>query len=308
MGPPPVNDSPATAFERLSRRWQARLLVAVAGFSLGLGLVAFGVLGWLSPWPASARLLVAGLVALACLGTGAAWVRRRFGALDLVARHLDRTVPELEESAALLLVPEDSLATLDRLQQRRVRAAFERVSEVTLPWGLPRRIWTLAAATLVAGALLVILHPNGVGRLGTSGGPGPGISGAPARVEAVAVEVTPPSYTRHPPRSSAGWEASVEEGARVRWRLVLSRPVESAELVSTEGDTVALAATGDPSVVEGRLEARRSFLYQAVLRDPGAPAATGDYHRLTVEPDTPPTITVVTPAARTELPAAQRMR
>jgi hypothetical protein len=70
-------------------------------------------------------------------------------------------------------------------------------------------------------------------------------------------------------------------------------------LLTTEGDTIPCAPHG-----QGEYEARvvpvHSLLYQAVVGD-GAATRASDFHRLTVVPDEPPTLTVVRPEPRTEI-------
>jgi hypothetical protein len=114
--------------------------------------------------------------------------------------------------------------------------------------------------------------------------------------------VNPPRYTGHPERRSASWDLTAEEGATVTWRVTLSRSVESAALVTTEGDTIALRPGGG-NAVTGSATPSRSAIYQLVLRDRAQPVLQSEYHRLAVERDQAPTVTVLSPAERVDVAA-----
>jgi hypothetical protein len=96
-----------------------------------------------------------------------------------------------------------------------------------------------------------------------------------------------------------------EEGALVTWRVRGSRPVGSARLVTSAGDTVPLRPDGaDARTLVGAMPAAASALYQVVL-DSGALAAASDYHRLSVTADAAPTVAVLAPAPRSEIARGQ---
>ena len=70
-------------------------------------------------------------------------------------------------------------------------------------------------------------------------------------------------------------------------------------LATTAGDTIRLEPTGAAGY-RGSLEARRNALYQIVAAD-GADTVAGEFHRLSVRVDAPPTLVIVRPEPRTEL-------
>jgi hypothetical protein len=116
----------------------------------------------------------------------------------------------------------------------------------------------------------------------------------------VQITVTPPAYTGKSQRRIDQWDLDVEQGARVTWRLRTTRPVSRIRLVTTNGDSTEGRRRSDREF-EVALPAERSSLYQISLQD-GGTGISGDYHRLTVIPDAPPTVTVVRPEPRTEIP------
>ena len=285
--------------DRLIARWRRRWALSVALTSLATGLLAAVV---------ASRVLGAtptlGIAAGAALVLVLVLRRRRVDRLAM-ARHLNRTVPELEESADLLLRSVDTLSPIEQMQ----RARLERTLEGLAPDpALPNRGLRLAAgfaSVALLGSLgLLAIAPRGEARstAGPAAGPMAGAAAMPPAVSGLQITVTPPAYTRKAQRRTDRWDLDVEQGARVTWRLRTTRPVNRIRLVTTSGDSTDGRRRSDREFeVALPLPADRSALYQISLQHGGTEVA-GDYHRLTVIPDAPPTVTVVRPEPRTEIP------
>jgi hypothetical protein len=286
-----------------NRRWLGGALAAAAAAGITAGVAAARI-GGLGPMTGAGVAAIAGLIVL-----GAALLRRTRLDARLVARHLDRTIPDVEESAELALADETRLSPLERLQRHRVLERLERVPEPALPHRPLRRALRVAAA-LLAAAATIALWPAA----GRSSGPSGGTAAArgdgpesPPRVTAVDVGITPPGYTGRRPRRARDWDLDgVEAGARITWRIDVSGPVTAGALVTTAGDSVPLRPAG-----AGRLSAALApdgpRLYQVTVVGPGGRAVTG-YHRLVVVPDAAPVVTVVRPDLRTTLHPATAAR
>jgi DNA-binding transcriptional ArsR family regulator len=281
--------------ERLARawrrRWVAGVTLATVATTLLVGAAAHRTL--------AVNPVIPGVVA--GLGIGLALVRRRRRVDALaIARHLNRVVTALEESADLLVLPEAGLTPLERLQRTRVERTLRGLVEVP---PLPQRALRLAGAYAITASLLAAGLLQGRPAGARSGTPTSTSSSAPAprppRVADVQVSVRPPAYTRRPVRRYHTWDLDAEQGARVTWRLRTDRPVTGVFLLTVQGDTIRGRARGSGEY-EATLEAEHAVLYQAVLRDGNAMVAS-DFHRLAVIPDAPPTLTVVRPEPRTEI-------
>ncbi|HET7249857.1 MAG TPA: hypothetical protein VFI79_08430 [Gemmatimonadales bacterium] len=285
--------------EQLVQRWHwrwtmAALVAAVATATLA-AVVALRLFDLPPVLPAlSAAALVLGV---------ARW-RRPHVDTRVLARHLNRTIPAVEESADLLALPLEQLSPLERLQRTRVEARLGRLTELPrLPVrALTAAAWYGAAAVLVA-ALGFWWNPvrAAVSRTGANGSRSGPTPGGPPRITGVDVVVRPPIYTRHPPRTAHDWDLDLEQDGVVTWRLHTERPVERAYLLTTEGDTIRCAPHGQDEY-EARVVPAHSLLYQAVVQDgqDGA-VSVSDFHRLTIIPDESPTLTVVRPEPRTEI-------
>ena len=285
-----------SVLERLVRRWRARWTITVALVAAATGaLIAVVAVRILDVPPVLPALLAAAAVL-----TVARWRRPGIDA-RLLARHLNRTLPAVEESADLLTREPDELSPLERLQRARVEARLGRLTE--LP-ALPAR--ALKAALWYGAAALLIVVPalwwNPARAGGTparpSGSPRRPTAGVP-RIAGVAVVVRPPAYTHHPERTTHDWDVDVEQDGQVTWRVRSDRPAEAVFLLTTEGDTISCAPHGQAEF-EARAVPVHSIVYQAMVRDGGTTTAS-DFHRLTVIPDEPPTLTVIRPEPRTEI-------
>lgn len=219
-----------------------------------------------------------------------------------LARHLNRTMPAVEESAELLLVTPDSLPPLAQLQRQRVVGVLaSEASPPLLPTGVYRGP-ARAAAWMTAGAVLLLAVPAA----GTDEEAFPATGGDPTGAVAVAgtmavrlesVTVQPPTYTGRPLRQNDGWELEVEEGAVVTWVLSANQSVQRGRLITAAGDTAVA------SIAEGRismsLPATRSTLYRLHLTGLAGESVAFDDHRLLVQPDAAPVLTIIQPAQRT---------
>ncbi|MFN2315583.1 MAG: DUF4175 family protein, partial [Gemmatimonadales bacterium] len=228
-----------------------------------------------------------------------------------LARHINRTAPAAEESAELLLASTDSLPRLAQLQQRRVADKL-RALEAAPP--LPGGVYygTLRAALwMTAGAALVIAVPaagNDTDRFAPND--------EDARVELAvagrmavrleAVTIRPPAYTGRATRRTDSWELEVEEGATVHWTFAASQPVAGGRLVTAAGDTAAVTVAGDRLSVS--LPATRSTLYRLHLDGVTGESAGFEDHRLLVQPDAPPVLTIIHPDQRTMIQPGDALR
>lgn len=292
--------APALLLGRLARRYRleratSRLLAGAAGGVSLAGLVHYAGGG--------ARGVITAVITGLAGGALAAWAGELRRPVDrgAVARHLDRALPELEESASLLvesLAPEGSLAAL---QRARVERRFDPDrARSALPRGELRRASVVGVPLALAGALLFLLPPSPRG-MRTVWAPGEG--GTSLTLRALEVEITPPRYTGLPARRSQESDIEVEEGASLMWRLTVAGPVDRAWLLPSSGDSIPLEPAGEGAWV-GSSRADRSVLFRIRLQHGDSLTLTSDDYRLAVRPDRPPVLTVIRPEERTSYDAS----
>lgn len=310
--------------EQLTREWRRNVIGRNLFFAFGVGWLTTACMILISGY----RRTWWGLVLFAAVFVFRLVVSRpwRIDAVR-VARHLDRTYPEMEESGVLFLKPPDSLTLLERLQRNRVGASVDaRASgQRTLGgFGMPRRFLGAmyfcgaAMGLAILASVWVRVRPARPEDARTPDKPAVGKQASllpPAalawpRITGGGLLVTPPAYTARPPRRVEGFQADVEEGATVAWTVALDRPVREARLVFGDGPAGSLALEVRPADTGVRLSGTRRItetgLYHlaATLPD-GTVWNPPELYALKVIKDHPPAVRIVQPPqARTEVAPA----
>lgn len=257
-----------------------------------LGVLA--TLAWRCDW--NAWLLL--LLALASITTlSFAW--RSMRAIDArwLARRLDATRPDMEDSAALLFSgngEQDQSGPLQQLQRARLQQRLEAHPRPDLrePWR-PRTLLASILTALVAAAV-VALWPAPRAPSADGSAPATVVSGkaaAPRLVEQ-RLGIQPPAYTGLPARQQATLEAKVPAGTTLQWTLRFAPTPESAELLFHDGRRLPLQRHGDEWTARMRID--RSTLYRLVLPTP-LPAAQAALHRIDAVADAPPVLRALQP-------------
>ena len=287
--------APALLLGQLARRYRleraaSRLLAGAAG-----GVSLAGLMHYAGGGPRGVlTALITGIIG----GVLAAWVGESGAPVSgrTVALHLDRALPEMEESAGLLVESPARLGALAALQRARVERRFDaQRARSVLPRSEVRRAAVFGVPLALAGALLFLMPPSprGVRTVWA-----PGQQATSLTMRALAVEVTPPKYTGLPVRQAQDIDLEVEEGARLIWQLSTAGPVDRAWLIPSSGDSIPFEPAGDGMWQAGS-RADRSVLLRVRLQHGDSLSLTSDDYRLAVRPDRPPVLTIVRPEERT---------
>ncbi len=297
--------------QRLASRWRWRLGLREGLFALGAaGGAAALTLAWTTSW-----LWLAMAAFAATLGARLALSRPWTLDAGAMARHLDRTQPELEESSALWLRPPESLTALERLQLARINTALAWLLPDDPPPGNPPRHFLRAAVWCGLSGLLLWLvvlawtfaqdarardqavtvttarHLAAKPSLAAAAPRWPRIAGA-------WLTITPPAYTGRPERRVRRLSTEVEEGATVAWALTLDRPVRRAALVTGEegagGMPLQLADNGLQLSGSRPVTAPGLYHLNGVLAS-GEAWNPPELYALTVNQDLAPTLRVLQP-------------
>lgn len=267
-----------------ARRRLAILALGALPLVVALGALAARVGG-------RAALLVVVPLALVAAAVGA-W--RAWRGVDEVwlARRLDASAAQMDDSAALLFRDAGVLSELQRLQQARVRDRLAGSGVDLRPaWPWPR----LLAAFGVAGALLIaaaLWHPQVSGDAATErAAAGDGKSStALLRTQ---IEIAAPAYTRIVPRTEAALDVKAPEGSQLHWLLRFDPEPQAAALVFHDGSRLALTRDGAGDW-RGEHVLASSSLYRIVL-DGAPPPADDRLHRLDAIADRAPEVRVIEP-------------
>ncbi len=239
----------AAVLERLARRAWWKQVMRLSALALAVALPLTIGLGVFGRWSVGVQVLVG----LGLLGGGIvlslAWLRQKGIDARLVAAHLDRTAPILEESTALLLRPTDALRLVERMQQRRALDAFSRLPEpLRMPGKGLRLASVLLSFSLVLSVVMAAWMPRPI--IGTDAPPEPILlhtvgadslaEQTPVVVEKAQVTLTPPAYTGQTPSLSQQLTLEALQNTRAVWTITLNQLVERATIHFSDGDTLAL--------------------------------------------------------------------
>jgi hypothetical protein len=307
----------AQRLAELAARWRRNIVFRDVLLIGGATVAATGIATlWL---PLSRLLLIAAVLLFA-----AAFLYRWLGPRPqlnpaIIAQHLDRTYPELEESSALWLRAPDALTPIEQLQKKRLDAAVQRLStRDSARFAAPhatalRRAVLCAMAGLLVFALTLrwsvsrqrapLSSDAGRAQPQTSHAAQPSAT-APPKIIRAELLVKPPAYTGRAERRVDGLNAEIEEGSAVTWMIALDQTVQQARLTAD----VALEPAGEDGALRGTREISETMLYQleATLPD-GSTWRPPEIHSLKVTKDRAPSLKIAQPVGpRTEVaPAAE---
>jgi hypothetical protein len=233
-------------------------------------------------------------VAVVVFFTNRSW---KISAAD-VSGYLNRSIPQLEESAGLVLKPGQSLSFLEQLQLKKVD---QQLGNIKVPNPFRKKLLIACIAFAAAIFLSVILFkiPN---LLGPSNGKVTeqlSSSVMPERVlptiRSVSVIVTPPHYTGRSPRRQDRFNLQVEENASAKWELQTSVSMKTVELRFNDNVVIKLQATD---------AGRTRWAVQKTIAKPGfyqvkIDEQLSELYKIEVTKDKPPVITVRSPKPNT---------
>ena len=291
---------------QLQKRWRfAWTATALSGAALtgwAIGVVLFR----LTSWQASAAVTAgwtAALVTLAIL-----WIRRPPLTRSSVARHLNRTLPSVQESADLLIDDPEDLSLLARLQRARVDDALSSIDPHSLR--IPRRLTRETVPTSVGAALLgaaVWFWPAMGPGSSTSETDRPAPRSAEPMITDHRVEIRPPEYTGVAATEGTDWDLNAPEGSTITVTVSVSPGTDAAWIETSDNDSIPFSTQdGQQPATQWRLTftPEHSIVYQVVLENGGRPTR-GDFHRLVILPDEPPALTILQPRERLVLEPAE---
>lgn len=273
-------------------RWVRSQLLRYALLSIALAvpLALFGVI------PA----VIGGVLALAAqLWWHQPW---RLPAEE-VARYLNQTFPELEDSAALFLKPTADHQLLETLQVEKIAPVMEKLSlpgtfykplrqaamtalfmiVFTLGWyALNTRITSLPLNTTNTNSPTT--HPEKVL---------PGIN-------SVQITLQPPAYMRRPARTQSAFNITAPDSSQIKWELHTNHQVQELTLLFNDSTRLALQPDAAHTTWTATRTVRKSGFYQVSLN-----GHLSELYQLQLIPDQLPVIRLTSPKPYTTIEFGQ---
>lgn len=164
--------------------------------------------------------------------------------LKEVARILNKSYPQLEESSDLFLKTENSLNILETLQIRRIEPILNSLKAPALIFYRLKISTIIFIISLIISLILSrfdLLNRNKIDEISgkTSFLPELNETLLPG-IESVELKISPPAYTKIPPRTQNQFSARPEENSVLSWEIETNQPVESLEFIFNDKQSISL--------------------------------------------------------------------
>lgn len=263
--------------EQLKSKQQAIGFLESLGVSLLIGLPLAALLIHLLSWTIWLGLVIPVLVYLAVI------LYKPFWKIDAttVAKSLNITYPELEESTELLLQDEKELNILQVFQQRKIAAVLLQL-QVKTKWSRIYRAMAFAITGIVLFTAILkfaqLPAQKGIDHPGQQGSATVLKERLPAAISNVKVQIIPPAYTGMSSRTQQLLNLKAENESMIHWEITTTVPVKQFSFIFNDKETLKLRPADEkgthwvlnkkmmkPGFYQIELDGRKSDLYQIEL-------------------------------------------
>ncbi len=234
---------------------------------------------------------------------------KKISAAD-VSTFLNKALPELQESADLVLKPFEKLNFIEQLQVQQIDQFFNK--DIQPPKTVTRKLKASIIFFLAAliTCLLVYIIADSVVRKET-GRPFSEIStGIKKRetklavVDAVHIKITPPAYTRKRTRDQDKFNLVVEEGAHLFWNITTNIGVKNVQLVFNDKSVLNLRGNNNDSTKwTATRQVKNSGFYHVKIA-----GTSSELYKVEMIKDQLPVIAVQSPKPHTLIEPGQQQR
>lgn len=287
--------------EAIARQWSRNnllaLLLKVLAIALLLTVVARYVMN--APWWIIGPVFAAFSIVI--------WLCRLYKPVSstTVVSHLNRTYPQLEESAQLLLLPHESLGLLQQWQIQKVSKAIQTIpvpnaATEALKKSLFVLLCAMAGSAVMAAVaqLLPVRHAGPVGEQAAASARKP--ESILPGIGDVEITIIPPAYTGRHSRLQQQFSLQVEEGSTVQWRIHTTRKVRHLQLLPANQVPISLQPGKDSTEWTATRTIHQPGFYQLSLENKASQLYT-----IEVLNDLPVRIAILTPQQYTTIEPGQ---
>ena len=224
---------------------------------------------------------------------------------DDVARYINRSMPQAEESTQLLLRPKESLGFLEQLQVRKLEGIVTSLTSLNPLKGDLKRalIIFLLALSVVASIFFFFINSNNsvkaVNEATAFFSTKPEVK--PAEIASAKITIIPPGYTGKPERRQDRFNMVVEEHATVVWELETSLAVNALQLKINDKAWLPMQVVN---------AAKTKWKVQKNITQPGfyqvqVNNKLSELYRIEMIKDKPPVISITSPTTGTVIKSGQ---
>ena len=224
---------------------------------------------------------------------------------DDVARYINRSLPQAEESTQLLLRPKESLGFLEQLQVRKLEGIVTSLTSLNPLKGDLKRalIIFLLALSVVASIFFFFINSNNsvkaVNEATAFFSTKPEVK--PAEIASAKITIIPPGYTGKPERGQDRFNMVVEEHATVVWELETSLAVNALQLKINDKAWLPMQVVN---------AAKTKWKVQKNITQPGfyqvqVNNKLSELYRIEMIKDKPPVISITSPTTGTVIKSGQ---
>ena len=287
--------------EKLRKRWVSTAIAANGLLALSSIAILFVILVKFLKLDAWWILPCALLSALAIFLLRTHWKISK----DDVARYINRSMPQAEESTQLLLRPKESLGFLEQLQVRKLEGIVTSLTSLNPLKGDLKRalIIFLLALSVVASIFFFFINSNNsvkaVNEATAFFSTKPEVK--PAEIASIKITTIPPGYTGKPERGQDRFNMVVEEHATVVWELETSLAVNALQLKINDKAWLPMQVVN---------AAKTKWKVQKNITQPGfyqvqVNNKLSELYRIEMIKDKPPVISITSPTTGTVIKSGQ---
>lgn len=277
----------------LHKQWLAYSLVSNLFIGIAFSALLVSILSRIAEisfwWIIPLSLLIS---AIMVLWSGILKTKEKY-----LARLLNQSYPELEESAELLIKPATSLNLLERLQVEKIE---RELSNLSAPKLFSEK-FSSARLILIIGLILSFgiaqlksfsLSDDKVTELKINSPQKTVPDKILPGIKSLELRITPPAYTRRSARNQSQFSVSAEEGSTLNWQICTSQLVKNINLIFNDKEIAPLRAVNkDGTRWTLTRTISKSGFYQVDLE-----GTLSDLYKLEIIKDQPAIIRIIAPA------------
>lgn len=224
---------------------------------------------------------------------------------DDVARYINRSMPQAEESTQLLLRPKESLGFLEQLQVRKLEGIVTSLTSLNPLKGDLKRALIIFLLALSVAASIFFFFTNSNNSVQTVTEATSFFSSKPevkpAEIASAKITIIPPGYTGKPERGQDRFNMVVEEHATVVWELETSLAVNALQLKINDKAWLPMQVVN---------AAKTKWKVQKNITQPGfyqvqVNNKMSELYRIEMIKDKPPVISITSPTTGTVIKSGQ---